>query len=248
MRSISSTLLALVLGSLTFACAGADDGSADGEDAVATEDNLKKPAPVSSPWAHPQPTNPNGSLAESVTTDSVTIAGCTYSAVIHTVTYQRVVGILVTSSGGKKCAIVQAVGGPGYVPVRTYPGPTAFARLTSFGDKLGFVDSGSSGPTGSAQGTMPTLHVSLISSVNGGTLRSTTQSVCAPGPGGSIQPTGAISMTGGTLVTGGTKNASTGLPGDGTCPSTNGSIPTFQLTYSGFATGIGPVPAPAFAP
>lgn len=241
-RSALSLVAFLTLG--VVACSAPAEDDADEGDTAAVGQNIEARGPLL--WTKVFPTNPNGTPAEETVVDSVKLAGCKYSSVIHVQTYMRQVGIKVEALAPGSCAVTTAIGGTGYLSQATYPGPTAHARLAKYGPlgRLVFTSNGSSGPFGSAQGTMPVLTVKLIAATTGATLRATTQSVCAPGPGGQIVPTGAVTVdSSGLLSISGTKSASTGLPGDGTCPGP-GVFYNYTLLYTGFATGAGPVPTP----
>lgn len=219
-----------------------EDGSASAE----TEQGLAEKRNVVL-WSPTFPSNPNGTPATETVMDVVAMGGCKYSSVVHQVTFQRTVGLKVEAILPGSCQLTSVLGGRGYLAQGSYNGPYAYARIQRFVPlgRLAFVSSGSAGPSGSAQGTMPTLNVRLIDALSGVVLRSTTQSVCAAGPGAQIRPDGAIQLIGqaGTLTIAGTKNASTGLPGDGPCPG-GGALTAFTLGYAGFATGTGPVAAP----
>lgn len=247
MKPTSSTFLTLFaflsLGAVACSAPAGEEG--DEEATEAAEQNLdSRRAQIL--YTTVFPSNPDGSPAAETVVDSVKLNGCKYSSVIHVQTFARAVGIKVEPLALGSCSVTTALGGNGYLHVQTYQGPNAYARLAKFGPlgRLAFVSNGSSGPFGSGASTMPTLGVKLFTANTGALVRSTTQSICASGPGGQIVPTGAVTVDGsGQLSISGTKNASTGLPGDGTCPGP-GVFFNYTLLYAGFASGSGPVPTP----
>lgn len=226
--------------------------STSDESAILSKVGPTDPPPAVDAWSLNFPTNPDSSPAEGTIGDVVVMNGCRFSAIIHQVTFQRFVGIMVSPVSLKSCTITKALGGNGYAHLGTYNGPNAYARLAGYPalGKLAFGSSGSGGPFGIASLTMSTLSVKLVNASNSAVLRSTVQGVCASSSGGQILPTTTLyaDPTSGSFYIGGTKNAPTGLAGDAACPGFPGPISTYTLEYTNFATTSGPVATPVFTP
>lgn len=244
-RTFATALVLVLVG--PFGCAGA---SADAQDELTVESEQA----LESAWGA-LPTNPGGMTATMQSFTTVHVGPCRFTGVVFEVdAIHRAAGILArqgTAPGTCKPAggVPGVVNAPGrFLHLATYNGPQAFAWVIGPGPNgtLAFVTNGSSGPFGSAIGTMPMLRIKLIRPLDGEVLRDTTQSVCASGPGGSILVNSMNFGTNGNLRIGGTKNAPTGLTGDGECPSVAGApfLQSYHLTYPGFGFGTGPVPQP----
>lgn len=175
----------------------------------------------------------------------VTMDGCRFMAVTHVLPDSTTaVGVRVEYAPGPyRCRIVKLLGGPGYLPVRTYPGTLGFIYVSGHNGMLGIATAGSSesDPNGSSE-----HHVYSFYAPFGTLLRHHSVSLCQnPGFTTSIVPT-SVSFAGGTLVAKGYKNTSLGFGIDAPCGSSGLTSAKFTLTYGGFAGGGGTVPTPTF--
>lgn len=251
-----NTLLALAASSvLVLGATGCaiEGGAGDEGEAVSGDDALAQaPATDLEPkeqmlWTKQFPVNPSGTPAAESAFDVREMNGCIFTAVTHGVANQRAVGIKVEPVSKLSCAITNALGGTGYLGIKTYNGPVAHARLDTYAPlgRIAFTHNGSSGPYAGAASTMPALSVMLIRASSGATIRSTKQGLCGGGPGSQIVPTGAISVdpATGLFSIGGTKNQPSGLPGD-TCMGGGAYLASFTLKYTSFASGAGDVGQP----